>query len=186
MNVLEIAKTKMRVNDKSFEDFKHMYRYVNCSVVSQLHVIRYRSYLEAIYFLLFFAEPLGGVTGLPAFNPPYGNFFLSAGFRICEVENINAMYANLEASVFLNTATVQMRCMKIKRHLPGRSTSGSRPHSSWHLHCRTLHNSLVPRITLLTASWQRIHNHLLQPELGKIMSKPSRIGYTVIHKKRRT
>ncbi len=33
-------------------------------------------------FLLFFAAPLGGVTGLPAFNPPYGNFFLSAGFRI--------------------------------------------------------------------------------------------------------
>ena len=26
--------------------------------------------------------PLGGVTGRPALSPPYGNFFLSAGFKI--------------------------------------------------------------------------------------------------------
>ena len=35
-----------------------------------------------LYFFPLFPVPLGGVTGLPAFNPPYGNFFLSAGFRI--------------------------------------------------------------------------------------------------------
>ena len=35
------------------------------------------------------AVPLGGVTGRPAFNPPYGNFFLSAGFNIYnEKENV--------------------------------------------------------------------------------------------------
>lgn len=33
-------------------------------------------------FPFFWAELLGGVTGLPACKPPYGNFFLSAGFRI--------------------------------------------------------------------------------------------------------
>ena len=39
------------------------------------------------YFIHFFlafcwVAPLGGVTGRPAFRPPYGNFFLSAGFKI--------------------------------------------------------------------------------------------------------
>lgn len=37
---------------------------------------------KSVYFLLFFAVPRGGVTGLPVFIPPYGNFFLSAGFKI--------------------------------------------------------------------------------------------------------
>lgn len=40
---------------------------------------------SVIYYIfpLFLADPLGGVTGRPAFRPPYGNFFLSAGLRIC-------------------------------------------------------------------------------------------------------
>ena len=44
-----------------------------------------------IYFfpcLGFCAALRGGVTGLPALSPPYGNFFLSAGFRIWNIDNI--------------------------------------------------------------------------------------------------
>lgn len=32
--------------------------------------------------LFFTGFPLGGVTGRPVWSPPYGNFFLSAGFNI--------------------------------------------------------------------------------------------------------
>ena len=41
--------------------------------------------LFTVYIFPFpLAVPLGGVTGRPAFKPPYGNFFLSAGFKICK------------------------------------------------------------------------------------------------------
>lgn len=40
---------------------------------------------QTCHFLLFFLLtcPRGGVRGRLAFTPAYGNFFLSAGFRIC-------------------------------------------------------------------------------------------------------
>ena len=51
--------------------------------------VMFLSHFVNYIFPFCLAVPLGGVTGRPAFNPPYGNFFLSAGFNIYnEKENV--------------------------------------------------------------------------------------------------
>ncbi len=54
-------------------------------VLSTLYIYREIVYIKFVYaFPLLLAELLGGVTGRPDWKPPYGNFFLSAGFNICK------------------------------------------------------------------------------------------------------
>ena len=69
-----------------------------CTYLSHTVVI---SVIHRVFYILPlpFAVPRGGVTGRPAFSPPYGNFFLSAGFNICtniQQQNNRLGYQNLK------------------------------------------------------------------------------------------
>jgi len=58
---------------------------------------------SAFYFLPFFCcAARGGVTGRPEFSPPYGNFFLSAGFNIWK-EHMSVSSTDIMAPALSNS-----------------------------------------------------------------------------------
>ena len=67
-------------------EFQHQKRFVGNRFLGEIvdHKDHHHAEDDDDHFFFAFCcvAPRGGVTGLPAFSPPYGNFFLSAGFRI--------------------------------------------------------------------------------------------------------
>lgn len=59
-------------------------------------------YLFFPLFCLACGPPLGGVMGRPVFNPPYGNFFLSAGLRIWK-EHMSVSSTDIMAPALSNS-----------------------------------------------------------------------------------
>jgi hypothetical protein len=103
------------------------------------------------HLLSFFLGLRGGVTGRPIFMPPYGYFaFFSAGFSICSRTCKSLLNVKRNYSDILETNTVV-----------------SRPHSSSHPHCQTLHSNLAQKIMSLNVSLRRTRTHPRQPVKAK-------------------
>lgn len=112
---------------------------------------RFISYEKIYFFLFLLLAPRGGVTGRPAFRPPYWNLRLSAGFNIWN-EHINVSSTDIIAPVFWKEKWYG----KFKKKKCEKGSGGT------YRHCQIHHSSLARRTVLPVDVLQRTRNRLLQ------------------------
>ena len=86
------------VFDTKIGSFEHDFDPFLNEVVSNVQSTNCASTMNVFYFFAFFwLAPRGGVIGRPELSPPYGNFFLSAGWNQYEVVllEVQLLFMNL-------------------------------------------------------------------------------------------